>query len=179
MQADRWSIFLDTFFKAAVIEKYLPSIAQGVLVTLQIAVLVVVSGIVLGLVLALIRAYRIRAVNILIVMLVDIFRALPPLVLILVIYFGLPNVGVSLPNFVVLWLVLSLVLAAFSEEIFRAGIMAVPKGQWEAARSTGLGFGNAVVRGDPPGDPAHDSAADQPHHRHHQKYGARHGGRRA
>ena len=39
-----------------------------------------------------------------------------------------------------LWLVLSLVLAAFAEEIFWAGILAVPHGQWEAARSTGLGF---------------------------------------
>ena len=39
-----------------------------------------------------------------------------------------------------LWLVLALVLAAFAEEIFWAGILSVPKGQWEAARSTGLGF---------------------------------------
>jgi len=67
-------------------------------------------------------------------------RALPPLVLILLVYFGLPNIGINLPSFVVLWLVLALVLAAFAEEIFWAGILSIPKGQWEAARSTGLGF---------------------------------------
>ena len=42
--------------------------------------------------------------------------------------------------FAVLWLVLALVLAAFAEEIFWAGILSIPKGQWEAARSTGLSF---------------------------------------
>jgi polar amino acid transport system permease protein len=59
-------------------------------------------------------------------------------VIVLLVYFGLPNVGLSIPSFAVLWLVLSLVLAAFAEEIFWAGILAVPKGQTEAARSTGM-----------------------------------------
>ena len=56
------------------------------------------------------------------------FRALPPLVIVLIVYFGLPNVGLSMPSFAVLWLVLSLVLAAFAEEIFWAGILSVPQG---------------------------------------------------
>jgi polar amino acid transport system permease protein len=80
------------------------------------------------------------AVNALILVFVDMLRALPPLVLLLLVYFGLPNVGINLPSFAVLWLVLALVLAAFAEEIFWAGILSIPKGQWEAARSTGLGF---------------------------------------
>ena len=72
-------------------------------------------------------------------------RALPPLVLILIFYFGLPNVGINMSGFLVLWLVLTLVLAAFAEEIFWAGILSVDKGQWQAARSTGLGFGQCLV----------------------------------
>ena len=91
------------------------------------------------------RAYGIRAVNALIVVFVDVFRALPPLVAILLIYFGLPNVGINLPSFAVLWLVLSFVLAAFAEEIFWAGITSTAKGQWEAARSTGLGFSETLA----------------------------------
>ena len=67
-----------------------------------------------------------------------------PFVLILLVYFGLPNVGVVLSSFTVLFLVLSLVLAAFAEEIVWAGITSTPKGQWEAARSTGLGFTQAL-----------------------------------
>jgi polar amino acid transport system permease protein len=73
------------------------------------------------------------------------FRALPPLVLILIIYFGLPNIGVNLSAFAVLWLVLSLVLAAFAEEALWAGILSVRRGQWDAARSTGLGFGQTLI----------------------------------
>src|SRR5215510_133526 len=131
-----WSHFLDTFFKWEVIERYFPAIMKGVAVTIEIAAAVVVTGILLGLALAVVRAFHVRPVNALIVVFVDMFRALPPLVLVLLVYFGLPNTGINLPSFAVL----SLVLAAFAEEIFWAGILSIPKGQWEAARSTGLTF---------------------------------------
>lgn len=134
------SAFLETFFKPNLIEQYLPSILRGVVTTIEIAFAVVVTGLALGLALAVIRSFQVKPLNALIVILVDMFRALPPLVIVLLVYFGLPNVGVSIPSFAVLWLVLSLVLAAFAEEIFWAGILSVPKGQWEAARSTGLTF---------------------------------------
>lgn len=134
------SAFLDTFFRWPVFERYLPAILNGMVVTIEIAVVVVITGILLGLALAVVRAFRVRAINALIVVFVDVFRALPPLVLILLVYFGLPNVGINVPSFAVLWLVLALVLAAFAEEIFWAGILSIPKGQWEAARSTGLSF---------------------------------------
>jgi polar amino acid transport system permease protein len=140
-----WSRFLDTFFDPAVIDRYLPAIMKGVVVTIEIAAAVVVTGILLGLALATIRAFRLLAVNALIVVFVDVFRALPPLVLVLLVYFGLPNIGINLPSFAVLWLVLALVLAAFAEEIFWAGILSIPKGQWEAARSTGLTFLGTLV----------------------------------
>jgi polar amino acid transport system permease protein len=135
-----WSRFLDAFFKPELIERYFPAIMKGVVVTIEIAAAVVVTGLALGLVLAILRSFRVLPVSALIVVFADVFRALPPLVLVLLVYFGLPNVGISLPSFTVLWLVLALVLAAIAEEIFWAGILSVPKGQWEAARSTGLGF---------------------------------------
>ena len=137
---EAWSHFLETFFKWEVIERYFPAIMKGVVVTIEIAAAVVVTGILLGLALAVVRAFRVLAINALIVVLVDVFRTLPPLVLVLLVYFGLPNAGINLPSFAVLWFVLSLVLAAFAEEIFWAGITSIPKGQWEAARSTGLSF---------------------------------------
>lgn len=136
----RWDLFVETFFRPDLIREFWPAIARGVAVTVEVAALVVATGIVLGLLLATIRSYRIGAVNALIVIFVDVMRALPPLVLILLFFFGLPSLGLTLSGFVVLWLVLSLVLAAFAEEIFWAGILSVRKGQWEAARSSGLGF---------------------------------------
>ncbi|HSR80076.1 MAG TPA: amino acid ABC transporter permease [Hyphomicrobiaceae bacterium] len=140
-----WERFVETFFKPAMLARYWPDILKGVLVTVEIAAAVVLTGLTLGLLLASLRAYRFLPINWLIVVFVDVFRALPPLVAILLIYFGLPSVGINLPSFVVLWLVLSLVLAAFAEEIFWAGITSTPKGQWEAARSTGLAFSTTLT----------------------------------
>ena len=130
----------ENFFDVEVMAKYLPSIIDGVFVTIHLAVLIVLSGLVLGFVLAVVRAFQIRAVNWLIVLVVDVFRALPPIVIMIVFYFALPFVGISMSGFVVAWLSLTLVLASFAEEIFWTGILSVDRGQWEAARSTGLGF---------------------------------------
>lgn len=130
----------ENFFDLAVMAKYLPSIIDGVFVTIHLAVLIVLSGLALGFVLAVVRAFQIRPVNWLIVLVVDVFRALPPIVIMIVFYFALPFVGISMSGFVVAWLSLTLVLASFAEEIFWTGILSVDRGQWEAARSTGLGF---------------------------------------
>jgi len=137
--------FLDTFFKPAILASTWPAIAKGMLVTIEIAILVVITGLALGLLLALLRTLRHRLLDLLIILFVDFFRALPPLVAVLLIYFGLPNIGINLPSFAVLWLVLSLVLTAFAEEIFWAGILSVRRGQWEAAHSTGLGAGQTLA----------------------------------
>jgi polar amino acid transport system permease protein len=142
---DAWSRFLDTFFKWELIQRYFPAILDGMVVTIEIAVAVVITGILLGLALAIVRSFRILPVSALIVIFADVFRALPPLVLVLLVYFGLPNVGINLPSFAVLWIVLAGVLAAFAEEIFWAGILSIPKGQWEAARSTGIGFATTLA----------------------------------
>lgn len=137
---DRWDRFVFTFFNAEVMATYLPKIIEGFFLTVELAVLIVISGLALGLVLAVVRSVGIRPLNWVIIFLVDLFRALPPLVIIVLIYFGLPSLGASPSGFVSTWLSLTLVLAAFAEEIVWGGILAVPKGQWEAARSTGLGF---------------------------------------
>lgn len=136
--------FLETFFNGEILAQYAPAILKGAWVTIELSILIVISGLLLGTVLACLRAYRIKALSFVIVVFADVYRALPPLVLILMGFFGLPNVGLTLPAFAVLYLVLTLTLAAFAEEIVWAGITAVSRGQWEAARSTGLGFTQAL-----------------------------------
>ena len=118
-----WERFIDTFFNAQVMARYLPDILYGTLITIQLAALVIASGLVAGLALALLRSLGLRPVNLLIVFTVDLFRALPPLVIIVFIYFGLPTAGISPSSFASTWLSLTLVLMAFSEEIFWAGII--------------------------------------------------------
>lgn len=138
------SQFADAFFRIDLIQRYWLEIAQAMVLTIEISVCVVITGVVAGALLAFARAYELSAVNLLIIAFSDVCRALPPIVLILLAYFGLPAFGIVLSSFAVLWLVLSAVLAAFSEEIFWAGILSVRKGQWDAARSTGLSFSQAL-----------------------------------
>ncbi|ATI41374.1 polar amino acid ABC transporter permease [Pacificitalea manganoxidans] len=137
--------FLETFFNPAVIAKYTPALIEALFTTIWLSVIIVLSGLLLGAVLACLRAFRVRVLSALIVLFADFFRAIPPLVAILILYFGMPSVGVVLSDWVVLYLVLGLVLAAFSEEIFWAGLTAVHKGQWEAGRATGLSFVRVLV----------------------------------
>ncbi|MBY0338787.1 MAG: amino acid ABC transporter permease [Acetobacteraceae bacterium] len=132
--------FADTFLNAAVAAEYAPKIAEGFALTVLLALCIVAAGLALGLALAVIRAAGLRVVNWGIIGFVDVFRALPPLVIIVLLYFGLPSAGFSLSGFGATWLALTLVLAAFSEEVFWAGISATPQGQWDAARALGLGF---------------------------------------
>jgi len=132
--------FLFTYFNLPVMAEYFPMILEGFVLTVELAVAIVLSGILAGLLLAVLRSFRVRVLNFFIVIFVDVLRALPPLVIIILFYFALPSVGVRMSGFAATWLSLSLVLTAFAEEIFWAGILAVPKGQWEAARSTGMSF---------------------------------------
>src|SRR5882762_6530230 len=77
-----WDRFVETFFNGKVMLKYLPDILSGVVVTIELALLIVASGLLAGLALALLRSLAIRPLNWLIIFTVDLFRSLPPLVII-------------------------------------------------------------------------------------------------
>jgi polar amino acid transport system permease protein len=140
-----FDLFVETFFRRDLIVQYSFPILKAMVITIELAVCIVITGLSLGIGLALLRAFQLRAINFLIVVFSDVNRAVPPLVLVLLAYFGLPGVGLKLSSFIVLWSVLSLVLAAFAEEIFWAGILSIRRGQWEAGRSTGLNFAETLI----------------------------------
>ncbi|MBN9444415.1 MAG: amino acid ABC transporter permease [Bosea sp. (in: a-proteobacteria)] len=133
------------FFDFSLMSAYWPDILRGFLITIEMSILTVVIGIPLGLALAILRLYGIRPLNWLIIFYIDFFRAIPQLVLIVLAYFALPYFGLVLEPFTATVLALAIVLSAFSEEIFWAGINAVSKGQWEAGRSTGLSFSKTLT----------------------------------
>ncbi|MAC79811.1 MAG: polar amino acid ABC transporter permease [Rhodobacteraceae bacterium] len=136
--------FLDTFFDGAVMAKYLPDLLSGIVTTLWVSAVIVAGGLAVGLALACLRTLGRWYLTVPIVVFADLGRSLPPLVVILIFYFGLPGLGVSLSGPMVLIVVLGGVLAAFAEEIFWAGLTSVPKGQWEAGRATGLSFARTL-----------------------------------
>ena len=135
-----WEGFAFSFLNARVAAEYWPKILEGLGVTVALAALIIAAGLALGLALAVLRCLSIRVLDWAIIFVVDLFRALPPLVLIVLIYFGLPAAGIGFSGFWATWLALTLVLMAFAEEIFWGSICAVPRGQWEAGRAIGLRF---------------------------------------
>ena len=134
------STSVENFFNPVIAARYWPDILRGAVVTIELGVLIVVSGLLLGLALAILRALQIRPLTWLIIAFADVFRALPPLVTLVLVYFALPFVDIEISGFVATWATLALSLAAFAEETFWAGILSVDKGQWEASRSTGLTY---------------------------------------
>ncbi len=134
-----------TFFNAEIAREYWPDILKGFWITVRLGLAVIATGLALGLVAAMVRSFQVRAVNVLIVFLADALRALPPLMVIIILFFAFPYAGLPMSAFTATWLSLSLVLGAFAEEIFWAGIISIPKGQYEAARSTGMSRWQTLV----------------------------------
>lgn len=135
----------DTFFNVPVLIRTFPLLMQGLWVTLQIGVVSIVAGLVLGLALALVRLYGPLWSQLLARAYINFMRSIPLLVLLIIIYYALPFVGIRLSPFLSAVSALSLVSAAYTAEIFRAGIEAVPKGQFEASSALGLSYRHMMV----------------------------------
>ena len=122
----------------------IPRLAEGILVTLKLTVISGICGLTLGMILALLRLSRIKLLSWFSLLYITLFRGTPLLLQILFIYFALPtifdayNINMVLDSFSAGILALSLNCAAYLAEIFRAGILSIPKGQTEAARALGL-----------------------------------------
>lgn len=103
--------------------KFLPLLGSGLLVTLLITVISVASGSVLGFALAYLRSRRNFLLTAFVVLFTDAFRCVPPILVLFILYYGLPfsGGGITLSAFAASWLGLSLIFAASSGETFRAG----------------------------------------------------------
>jgi len=130
--------FLNAFFSLDIISQAWPILLQGFWVTLWLSALVLPLGLMSGTVLALLSTVHSRWVAWPLWAWVDFFRAIPPLVLLVFIYAGLPFAGFEVSAVGAVALGFFLNTGAYYGEILRAGIESVPRGQLEAARSTGL-----------------------------------------
>ncbi len=129
---------MDQFFNLEIMSKALPLMLSGLWMTAKLCAAVIVLGLGGGLVVALANVSPRRWLRLPSIVFTDIFRALPPLVLLIFIYSGLPFAGIEISPFFAVALAFLLNNSAYYAEVYRAGILSVGKGQWEAARSTGL-----------------------------------------
>ena len=135
----------DSFFNAASLLRVYPLLLQGLGVTAVLAVVAVPLGIASGIVLALFYSGGNRVLRAAIIAYIDVFRSFPILVLLLLIFYGLPFLGLKLNNFVAVTTALVLNYSGYFGEIFRAGIESVGRAQREAALSLGLTHMQAMV----------------------------------
>lgn len=115
-----------------------PLLAQGTLMTITVSCLGMVLAMGLGIVLAVARVYGAAPVAFLAAGYVEVFRGTPLLIQLFLIYYGLPNLGIQLDAFVAAVVGLGLNYAAYEAENYRAGLLAVPRGQIEAAMALGM-----------------------------------------
>lgn len=135
---------IQQFFNIDIMSQALPYLLTGLLVTIGLTAVLAPVGFAVGLGLALLSTAQNPLLRLLVRAWVNVFRTMPPLVLIIVTFSALPFLGIRLPALLCAVIALLLNNTAYYCEIIRAGLVSVSPGQMEAARSTGLGRGDAL-----------------------------------
>ncbi|SDL55241.1 amino acid ABC transporter permease [Halarsenatibacter silvermanii] len=119
-------------------QQSLPALLEGTVVTIQLTVLILLFGLFLGLIMAFGQTYGNRAVKFLVDIYERVFRSIPELVLLLLVFYGMPNIGINLNPFSAAVLALGLRATAYMSQIFRGAFQSVGSDQLTAARSLGM-----------------------------------------
>lgn len=118
---------------------------DGLLVTVEVAVLSIIFSFIIGSLLGLVRYLKITVVSKVVGLLIDLIRNLPLLLIIFFTYFALPQIGIRLDIFWSAIAAMTIFESAMLSEIIRAGLNSVPKGQTEAGLSTGLTYAQTLL----------------------------------
>ncbi len=130
-------IITSSFFKILI---------PGIKITIPLTLLSFALSLAIGLLLALVQVANIKVLRQIARFYIWVFRGTPLIVQLFIIFFGLPNVGIVLDAFPAAVLAFGLNLGAYNAEVFRSAILAIPKGQLEAAYMIGLNYPQAMVR---------------------------------
>jgi polar amino acid transport system permease protein len=125
-------------FTLRTIYPYLGELQQAAALTMSLSMLAILLSLVLGTLVAVARRHPARPIRLLAGAYVEVMRNTPLLVILYVVYFAAPGIGLRLSSFQAALAGLSLNSAGYMAEILRAGLAAVPEGQFEASRTLGL-----------------------------------------
>lgn len=123
---------------------YIDIYMKGFVNTIWASVIALIGSFILGTVIAVFRISSVKPLQWIGTAYVEFIRNIPLLLVVFVFFYGLPSLGITLSGFVCGTLGLTVYTAAFIAEAIRAGIMSVPLGQSEAARSLGLTYGQTM-----------------------------------
>ena len=119
-------------------QRVLPSLWQGTIITLQLTAVSLVLGVVLGIPLGVLRVYGGTWLRRLVTVYVTIFQGTPLLVQLFIVYYGLPQLGITFDRFPAAFITLGLNSAAYQAEYLRGALLSVGSGQMTAARAIGM-----------------------------------------
>lgn len=122
------------------VSSLLPLAKGALFYTIPLSIISFIIGIVLALLTALARLSSIKILKVIANVYVSIIRGTPLLVQLFIIFYGLPNVGITLDPFIAATIGFSLNVGAYSSEIIRGAILSIPNGQWEAGYSIGMNY---------------------------------------
>jgi polar amino acid transport system permease protein len=131
-------LLLENFANLDSLLRIYPLLLQGLVYTVWLSAVSLPLGILLGLAIAVLYSFKHRWINIALLIYIDLFRSFPVVVLLVLIFFGLPFLGLTLGGFTAAVLAIVLNNSGYYGEIFRAGILSVPPGQSDAARALGF-----------------------------------------
>jgi His/Glu/Gln/Arg/opine family amino acid ABC transporter permease subunit len=124
----------------------LTTLLAGLVITVELTLIVIVISLLAGIPVALARMSKRRLVRAPVTAYVELFRATPLLLQLIYIYYALPLAGIRFPPFLAAVVGLSLNYTAYLSEVYRSGIQAVPKGQWDAAAALGMPGRTGFIR---------------------------------
>lgn len=128
------------------LDSFWPLLKAGLVFTVPLTLITFVLGIALGFITALTRLYAPWPLVLIARFYVWLIRGTPLLVQLFLIFYGLPSAGITLDAFTAAVIGFTLNVGAYSSEIIRATLGAVPRGQWEAAYSIGMSWAQAMRR---------------------------------
>jgi cystine transport system permease protein len=132
-----WNVLTDSFLKILI---------PGIQITIPLTVISFAIGLVLSVLLAVVQVANIKVLKQISQIYIWIFRGTPLLVQLFIIFFGLPRIGIMIPAFPSAVIAFSLNVAAYNAEAVRAAMLAVPKGQIEAAYLIGMTYPQILFR---------------------------------
>jgi His/Glu/Gln/Arg/opine family amino acid ABC transporter permease subunit len=123
-----------------------PMLLATVKATIPLAIISFVLGLVIALVVALMRLSPVKVVSQLARFYISVIRGTPLLVQLYLIFYGLPALGLTFNSFTAAIIAFSLNVGGYAAEVIRSAILSVPKGQWEAALTIGMGYATTLRR---------------------------------
>lgn len=127
-------------------ESFWPILKAGLMYTIPLSLISFIIALVIAVIAALMKLSHIKVLNIIAGLYIWIFRGTPLLVQLFIVFYGLPYAGIEMTPWVAAIATFALNTGAYAAESIRASVLAIPKGQWEAAESLGMSYWQMLFR---------------------------------